>query len=410
MPVFEYRGVKTSGKKTKGSLNADSSRALKIALKKKGIFVTEFYEAKEADAKRKERGEIKIKVPGFGGVRPQDISIMTRQLATLQRAGIPLIDSLSALVEQTENETLRRVIEDVRQKVNEGIALYVAMSEHDVFVPLYINMIRAGESSGSLDIVLLRLADFLDDQAELRSKISGAMVYPIIMTVIGGLVVAFLMAFVVPQITQIYADQAAALPLPTTFLIFISSMITKFWWLMIILTTAAIHYFRKWKKTKKGKQKWDTWTLKIPIIGDLQRLIAVARFSRTLGTLLNSGVALLNALDIVKNILGNTVLIAVVEQARLNIREGESIAEPLKKSGEFPPMVTHMIAVGERTGALEEMLDNIADAYQRQISTRVGALTVLLEPIMIVGMGGAVGFIVFAIMLPILQLNQTMGG
>ena len=401
MPVYEYVGVDARGKATKGQFDADNPRSLRVQLQQKNIFLTEYYEGKQVAERRKRDVNLKL----------GDVSIMTRQLATLQRAGIPLVESLSALVEQTEHEELKRVISDIRQQVNEGITLNKAMNDHPkVFSPLYINMIRAGESSGTLDVVLERLADFLDDQQTLRSKVVGAMVYPIIMMILGFLIVAFLMAFVVPQLTAIYSDQDAALPLPTTLLIFASHVVTKFWWLLGIVAGGTIYAFRRWKATPEGRRKYDELTLKAPVVGDLQRLIAVTRFSKTLSTLLGSGVSLLGALDIVKNILGNTVLIEVIEQARLNIREGESIAAPLKRSGQFPPMVTHMIAVGEKTGALEQMLDNVATAYEQQINTRIAALTTLLEPLMIVLMGGTVGFIVFAILLPILQLNQTMTG
>ena len=227
------------------------------------------------------------------------------------------------------------------------------------------------------------------------------------MIVLGGFIVAYLMASVVPKVTQIFEDQDAALPLITQLLILISNLIAGWWWLMIAMAAGGFYFFNRWRNTPEGRRKWDRFVLKLPIFGSLTRMIAVSRFSKTMATLLGSGVALLGAMDIVKNILGNTVLIEVVEKARLNIREGESIAGPLKRSGEFPPMVTHMIAVGERTGELEAMLENVADAYDQQVSARISALTSLLEPLMIVIMGGAVGFIVFAILLPILRMNEA---
>lgn len=408
MPVYEYAGVTAAGKKTKGVFDADNPRALRDALRAKGIFVTESREG-GAD-KEKKKGEVTIKLPWAKGFSLRDISVMTRQLSTLVRAGIPLVESLNALVDQTEKEALKHILSSVRQKVSEGDALAKAMGEHpQAFDDLYVNMIRAGETSGNLDTVLDRLTEFLDAQMDLRAKVTGAAVYPILMMVLGGFIVMFLMTFVIPKVTQIFEDQQAALPFITVLLIWMSDMVSKFWWLMGIGAGGAAYGFRKWLATDEGREKWDTVVLKLPLFGPLARMIAVSRFSKTLSTLLASGVPLLTAMGIVKDILGNVALVKVVESARLNIREGESIAGPLERSGEFPPMVTHMIAVGERTGSLEPMLDNISEAYDAEVSGRIQAMTTLMEPLMIVVMGGAVAFIVFAILLPILQLNQTVG-
>lgn len=409
MPVYQYSGVNANGKKTKGVFDAESPRALRDSLRAQGVFVTEYTEGgKKGAAAAKKPGDIDIKLPGQKGYNLQDIAVMTRQLATLQKAGIPLVECLSALVEQSEKPALKAIIAEVRQKVSEGSSLAGAMADHpEAFNDLYVNMIKAGESSGNLDVVLLRLTEFLDDSQALRQKVTGALVYPVLMIVLGGFIVAFLMTFVVPKVTQIFEDQDAALPLITKLLIGISHIIGNYWFLLLIALGAAIYGFRRWKNTEEGQSKWDAFVLKTPIFGPVARMIAVSRFSKTLSTLLGSGVPLLNAMGIVQNILGNTVLIKVVETARLNIREGESIARPLARSGEFPPMMTHMIAVGERTGSLEDMLENVSDAYDAEVSTRIQALTTLLEPLMIVLMGGAVAFIVVAILLPILQLNES---
>lgn len=403
MAVYEYTGVNTRGKQVKGAEEADSPRALRDALKAKGIFLTEATEGKD-----KKKSSRDVQMPWASRVSAQDVALTTRLLATQARAGIPLATSLTALVEQTESAPLKRVLSEVRQDVNEGLALAVAMNKHPkVFSPLYINMIRAGESSGNLDLVLQRLAIFLEDQNKLQGKIIGAMIYPILMMFMAGAIVSFLMISVVPKITEVYADQGQALPLITRILIGVSSFIGS--WKVLILIAAmagAVVLFRRWVATKEGRRTWDRWLLKVPVAGNLIRLIALARFSRTLSTLLDSGVQLLPAMGIVKNILGNTTLVEVVEEARLNIREGESIAVPLRRSGEFPPMMTHMISVGEQTGALEAMLENVAETYENQVDTQIDAMTSLLEPLMIIGMGGSVGFIVFAIISPILQLSQ----
>jgi general secretion pathway protein F len=271
-------------------------------------------------------------------------------------------------------------------------------------------MVRAGESSGALDVVLIRLADFTESQARLRSKIMGTMAYPVFMMGIGTVVLGVLFAVVIPKIVKIFDDSRVALPWYTRILISISSFVSQWWWALVLAAIAAIWGFLRWRGTKEGRARWDRFVLRIPIFGKLIRIIAIGRFARTLSTLLKSGVGLLTAMDIVRNIVGNTRLAEVIEQARDAIREGESIAAPLKRSGEFPPLVHHMVAVGERSGSLEEMLGNVAKAYEDQVETTIGALTSLLEPIMIICMGAVVAFIVVSVLMPILQLNTLAGG
>jgi general secretion pathway protein F len=273
-----------------------------------------------------------------------------------------------------------------------------------------VNMIRAGESSGALEIVLVRLADLTESQARLRSKIAGTMAYPIAMMVIGSLIMGVLFTVVIPKITQIFENTNAVLPWYTVVTIGVSSFMARYWWILVLALGLAVWGFARWKRTTAGHASWDRFKLRAPIFGGIVRQIAIGRFARTLSTLLKSGVPLLTALDIVKNILGNVRLAEVVDQARDAIREGESIAAPLKRSGEFPPLVHHMVAIGERSGALEEMLGNVADAYEDQVETTVAALTSLLEPIMIVAMGVVVAFIVFSVLMPILQINNLAGG
>lgn len=405
MPIYEYKGLNRAGKSVKGMLDAENQSALKQALKAKGIFVTEYNVGKAGQGAAKD-GEVDLKrLLQFVGLR--DIALVTRQLSSLLRAGIPLVEAMSALTEQSDKDELKRVLSDVKQQVNEGSSLAAAMSQHPKhFSDLYVNMIRAGESSGNLDVVLERLTEFLESQLELRSKIVSAMIYPIVMTFVGTGILGFLFAFVVPKITQMFADQEKTLPLITRLLLLISNVVSNGWFIIIPLIIGGAFGFRYWKNTEEGRIKWDRFVLKVPVVSGVVRMIAIARFARTLGTLLASGVPLLQALNIVKNILGNTRLIEVIEDVRKEVREGESIAKPLKASGEFPPLVTHMIAIGERTGQLEEMLDNISVNYRQQVDVRIQAATTLLEPLMIVGMGIAVAFIVFAIMLPIIEMNN----
>jgi general secretion pathway protein F len=344
-------------------------------------------------------------------ISTDDVAITTRQLAVLVGAGVPLVEALNALVDQVDHERMKRVVSDVKQRVNEGSSLADAMAMHPrVFTTLYVNMIRAGESSGALEIVLVRLADFTESQARLRSKVIGTLTYPAAMLAIGVVIMGILFTVVIPKITKIFDETRVTLPWTTRALIGFSTTVHDWWWLFFGAFAGAVWLAERYRRTPDGRSRWDKWVLTAPVFGSLIRQIAIARFSRTLGTLLKSGVPLLAALDIVKNILGNVRLAKVIEESREAIKEGESIAAPLKRSGEFPPLVYHMVAIGERTGQLEEMLNNVANAYEAQVETKIGALTSLLEPFMIVGMGVVVAFIVFSILMPILQINNLAGG
>jgi general secretion pathway protein F len=408
MPIYEYKGMDRSGKSVKGILDADSKADLRQILQSRGIFVTDVHEGERSRGSGLSR-EVDFK-GFFERVSLRDTAVLTRQLATLVRAGIPLVEALNALTDQAEKEEFKRILSDVRRQVNEGTSLAAALSKHDkVFTPLYINMVKAGESSGNLDTVLDRLTDFLDNQIEMRGKIFGAMAYPAFMILVGVAAVMWLFTFVIPKITQIFEDQDKALPFITQIFIGLSDFMAGWWFVILPVIVAIGAGFNYWRTSEDGKPIWDRFLLQVPGVGDLVRKIAVARFARTLGTLLASGVPLLEALRIVKNVLGNTRLIEVIEEARLNIREGESIAQPLKRSGEFPPMVVHMISIGEKSGQLEEMLENIAIAYNQQVDLRIQTLTTLLEPLLILLMAVGVGFVVFSVMLPILQMNQFVG-
>jgi general secretion pathway protein F len=410
MALFEFQGVNEAGRPVKGRREADSQKSLRALLRREGVFLTSVSAAETESSKDAKSGKFDLK--GLvSRVKTDDIAIMTRQLATLVGAGIPLVEALAALVEQVENPRLQRIVAEVRQRVNEGASLADALKEHEkVFSNLYINMIRAGESSGALEIVLVRLADFTESQAKLRSKVTGALAYPAVMMVVAVVIVGILFTTVIPKVTTIFADMNVTLPIYTRLLIGLSTFVSSYWYLAILLAVATTMGARAWLRTPGGKLTSHRFQLKAPVLGSLTRLIAMSRFSRTLSTLLSSGVPLLVAMDIVRNIVGNIVLQDVVEKARDSIREGESIAAPLRRSGEFPPMVCHMIAVGERSGQLEEMLRKIADTYDTQVDSKVGALTSLLEPIMIVCMGGGVAFVVASILLPILQMNTFIKG
>ena len=402
MPVFEYRGVdRGTGKTVKDEIDAESPKAARSRLRKQGIYITEIHE-KRAEMKRGGTTIGKF----FRRVKLQDLSIMTTQLATLEKANVPLVEGLNALCNQIENEKLRLMITDVRDRVNEGSSLADALAAYPkAFSNLYVNMVRAGESSGTLPVVLTRLSDFLDYQMKLKSKIVGSMTYPVIMMVIGTLMIGFLFITIVPKLVGIFADIGQELPLVTRLVIGFSNFLQSYWWVIILGVILIIYLLRRWKKSEKGRLSWDQMMLKFPISGKLVQLINISRFTRTLSTLLGGGVPMLVSMDIVKNVVQNRVIYNAVAAARESISEGQSVARPLADSGYFPPLVTHMIAVGEKTGELEKMLVTVADAYDVQVETTITQVTSLLEPLMIVMMGGVVGLIVVAMILPILQMN-----
>lgn len=410
MPLYEYKGLTAAGKQEKGTKEAPNKMALRQALLKNGIYLSEAKEKSGYKAQNEQSKKSITEIKIGAGVSRQEVKDFTSQFCTLQKAAIPLVECLTALADQAENETMKTALTDIKAKVQEGASLANALADHPkIFDTLYISMVRAGESSGSLDVVLERLTGFLESELRLKSKITGAMVYPIIMIVIGVLLMMLLFVFVIPRVTKLFEQQRKELPAITKILLGTADFMTNYWMFVIIGGVAIFFAFKKWISTPKGRLKWDTILLKIPIFGSLIRLVSISRFSKTLATLLSSGVPLLKALEIVKAILGNEVLARVVDKAHDDIKEGDTLAAPLKRSGEFPPLMTHMISVGERAGRLEEMLNSVADNYEEQTSVKVEALTAMLEPLMIVVMGGTIGFVVMAILLPIMQLSDGFG-
>ncbi len=406
MAVYAYRGVDARGKSVKGVRDADSAKALRTVLRRDGILATEILE--QSEAARKAARDIDFKRL-FRRITELDVAVATRQLSVLLRSGVPLVEALSALIDQLDHPDLKAAFTDTRNQVNEGSTLADALKAHPkIFPSLYTNMVAAGEASGTLEEVLGRLAEFLDDQAQLQSKVRGALAYPVVMAVVVVLILFLMMSVVVPKVTAIFENFNQTLPWYTRLLIFVSDVFGDYWWLIGALIAGGIYWFRRWKATEEGRRKWDLFVLEVPLFGPLLTMVAVARFARTLSTLLASGVPVLTAMDITKNVLGNTELMRVVEDARESVREGEGIAKPLREGDRFPPIVTHMIAVGERSGQLEEMLLHVADAYDQQIEVRVGALTSILEPLLIVVMGAVVGGIAFAILMPLLRLNEMI--
>ena len=419
MPVYAWKGLNAAGKSVNGTRDADGPKALRQNLRKDGVFITEHREVlaggQKAAARPTTGGGEKVSIfkrdidfrSLVERVQPQEVAVFTRQLATLIKAGIPLAEALGALAEQGENKKLQMVLAEIRQKVNEGSSLADTLGAHPTIFPdLYTNMVRSGEAAGNLDAVLARLADFLDAQHALRAKVSGALTYPIIMVILGTVIMGVLMVVVVPKITSIFQDMGKTLPWNTQFLIFMSDLIGGYWWALIIVGALSYAWYRSWSRKPKGKAVVDRVKLKLPLIGPLVRFVGVARFARTLATMLAAGVPVLAALEITKKVLNNTVLEKVVEEARDAIREGESIATPLKRSGQFPSLMVHMVAVGERSGQLEAMLENVASAYERDVEGKVARLTTILAPMLIVVMALCVVFIVFSVLQPILDMQN----
>ena len=404
MPVYEYRGLSAEGKKIKGIIDAPSPRVARAKLRGMEIFPVDLREELQ---KPKIAEEPLTRL--FQRVRPQDISLITRQMGTLLEAGSPLLSSLDAIIEQTDNHALKKIIAQVREEVREGKSFADALEKHrKVFSELYVNMIRAAEESGALEKVMLRLADFTENQVRLRNRIRAALAYPIFMTIIGAAVMAFLLTFVIPTVTQVFQEMGRTLPLPTRILMVTCNLFKGYWWGILIGIIFLVWGFRRYLRTPKGGMHWDRIKLRIPLFGGIILRGAVARFSRTLGTLLQGGLPILNSLEIVKTVVNNQVLSKAIEQTKFEVREGGSISAPLKRSGLFPSIVTHMIATGESSGDLEGMLIKVADAYEAEVETKVSALTSILEPVIILAMGLVVGFIVISILLPIFEMNQLI--
>lgn len=407
MAVFEYKALNGGGRAVSGIIDADNPKSARQKLRKQGIFPTEVFESRGKKSLNLSR-EVDFK-KYFQRVSNEDVSVMMRQLATLVGAGVPLIESLSAVASQLENEKLRLILTEVREKVNEGISLADAMRVHPtIFTDLYVNMIGAGEQSGALDKVLLQLADYAEAQEVLRGKVIGALTYPFIMAGVSTILIGLLFTFVIPKITKIFEGMKITLPLTTRILIWTSSFAVNYWYLVLLGGGALGYGTWRFFKTDTGIALYDKYVLRLPIFGRLLRMVALSRFSHTLATLLHSGVPLLNALKIVRNIVNNRVIAGAIDAARESIQEGHSIADPLKRSGEFPSLATHMIAIGERSGQLESMLFKVSDAYNQQVDRMVSTMTTLLQPVMILLMGGIVMFIALSILLPMLQITQSI--
>ena len=402
MPLFEYKGTTAGGQQTSGSLQAENLQQAKAQLKKDNLFI---FELKNKADKKKQH----IQILSGKRVDIKTLCAMTRMLATLIKSNVPLVDALTTLTKQTSHPMLVSAITQVRNEVNEGQPLYKALSQYPkIFNTTYISMCQAGESSGTLDIILLKLAEFTESQAELTNKVRSALAYPLLMIIFTISIVLFLFTYVIPKVTQLFENEDIVIPWYTNLLISGSKFAIDFWPQILISLVVSVGLIYRWSKTEKGKHKLDILFLTLPILGKIVRSSAISRFTRTLATLLKGGVPMLTSMEIVQNVAKNTVLKEAIKKTKSNIREGESIARPLEESGQFPPMTIQMIKIGEKTGELENMLFKISDTYDFQVKTEIDTFTSLLAPAMIMVMGGVVGFIVLAVLSPILQMYNQL--
>lgn len=409
MPIFEYKGLTKDGKNVKGVVDSENLRAARVKLKKDGIFVVDIKDKQKASNAGKKKG-----APAKKGkaVAVKDLALMTRQLATLIKANIPLVDALTAVSEQVENPTLKEAIADCKNMVNEGSPFYKALTKYpNIFNTIYVSMCEAGEMSGTLDTILLRLAEFTEAQNELRSKVKSALTYPVVMMVMTIGMLTFLFIFVIPKMVTVFEGfPDKPLPWYTEVVFSFSAVMVNYWYIFAAVGFVSWLLFTNWKKTPSGKRRWDAISLKLPLFGEMNQMVAVSRFTRTLATLLTGGVPMLNAMQTVRNVVDNDIIAEAIDDARGNISEGESIAAPLKKSGQFPPIVIHMVNIGEKTGELENMLVQVSDAYDFQVKNKVDSLTSLMGPLVMILMGFAIGIIVFSVMVPMFELTGNMGG
>jgi type IV pilus assembly protein PilC len=397
MPVFEYTARTVTGQETTGTIDMPSVDAVREHLRKNRMMIVRVREQQ----KRKKGGRVPTR----------DVVILTRQFATMINAGLPLVQSLDILAQQTENKVLANVTRQVLYDVESGNTLADALDKHrNAFSALYVNMVAAGEAGGILDTILLRLATFLEKNDAIVRKVKGAMVYPAVIFSIAIIAVVVLLVFVIPTFQQMFEEAGIALPVPTRLVIFLSDFLQSYWWALILGSVALAFAIRRYYATEGGKLVIDRLLLGAPVLGDLLRKSAVSRFTRTLGTLLASGVSILDGLEITARTAGNRVIHDAVMESRGSIAGGETVAGPLEKSKVFPPMVTSMIAVGEATGGLDEMLTKIADFYDDEVDAAVAALLSLMEPIMIVLLGAVVGGMIVSMYLPIFDMVNAVQG
>jgi general secretion pathway protein F len=402
MPIFRYKGYLQNGKSSEGSITADSIRDAREKLKGSGILPAEI----EADEKNSEKTGIFSRRSSVG---LPELALLTRRLATLIGASMPLFEAVATLMEQERPGELRSVLSRVKERLAEGRGLAAALeSESQLFSESYISMVAAGEASGALDLVLERLADFLEGQEAVRSKVTTALAYPILMAVVGGGVMLFLLTFVIPKITGVFADNKAALPLITVVLLKVSTIVRKGWWALAAIAIAATFTYRRLMKGEPFRLKRDAFLLKLPGMGTLLQKLILARFAKILGLLLTSGVPVIKAMEITGEAVVNRAYRTFLGEARAELIEGGKLSATLARSPLFPPLLIHMIGIGEQSGTMEKMLDKAGSAFEKEFDTATTRFMALLEPVLVLAMGLSVGFVVVAVLLPIFQLNQLV--
>ena len=401
MPIYKWEGKTLKGVIKKGEMEAGTEGAIRIHLRQQNIIPTKI------SAKGK---EITISLPFGKKVQQRSIAIFTRQLATMIDAGLPLVQSLEILASQQDSKVFKGILREIREDVEGGSTFAGALKKHpNVFNDLYTNLVVAGEEGGILDNILNRLANYIEKAEALKKKVKSALVYPSVIVTVAVAVVMILMIFVIPVFEQMFSSAGQNLPLPTLIVVMISKFVRKYVFIVVPALILGFFLLRKYHQTESGKILMDRFLLKAPVFGELFRKIAVARFSRTLGTLVSSGVPILDGLNIVSKTAGNKVIETAILNARASIREGETIAEPLGRSNIFPPMVIQMISVGESTGALDSMLTKIAEFYEDEVDVAVGNLTSMLEPLLMIFLGVVIGGVVIAMYLPIFQMASAVG-
>ncbi len=394
--VWKWEGRTKQGEARAGEMEAGDGEAVRARLSQMGIEPTK--------VKKKPR-EIHLTLPGIGGVTTKDILVFTRQFSVMIDAGLPLVQALDILGTQADNPAFRKVLLAVKSRVEAGSTFADALAEHPkAFDELFVQLVRAGEVGGILDTILQRLGAYIEKNEKLKRRVKGAMVYPAIVLVVAVGVTVVLLAFVTPTFEKMFKDFGGAMPAPTQFLIDLSYGLRRYWYLFVGVPVALVVTFKYFVSTKKGRDLWDALKLKAPVFGPVVRKVAVARFTRTLGTMLSSGVPILDALEVVAKSAGNRVIEAGVLYVRARISEGKNIAGPLAETKVFPPMVVQMIGVGEATGAMDAMLNKIADFYDDEVDVAVAALTSMIEPVMMVFLGGVVGGFLVAMYLPIFSI------
>jgi general secretion pathway protein F len=405
MAVFEYRALNQAGKNVRGMIDADSPVSARRKLREQNLHPTNVNET-TVQGGAQDVGQ----AGGFGRVSPRDVGMMTRQLAVLLEAGMPLVEALTALMDQTSSPRLRKHIFEIRDRVNEGSPLADAMAEHRrVFPELYTNMVRAGEASGRLEQVLLRLADIMERQVRLSNKVKSLLAYPVIMSCVSIVVVTFLMVVIVPQVVGMIEKQGQELPWITKLVIATSKFLGSYRGILLLLALIVLlGLWRAWVSRPEGRRLWDAFKLKVPLYSALHAKMICGRFSRTLGTMLESGLNMMTALDVVKTVVQNRVVEESMDTVKSEVRRGRDLAHPLQDTGHFPPLLVHMIQLGQRSGRLEQMLVKVADTYDEDVELTVNALVSLLEPLIIVVMGVFVGILVIAILLPILSMSGNI--